>query len=140
MGKISKNKKKKLKKKQKRQAELLERRMLEIEALEREAEKKEERAKDGGEKGDHEHNPSSPLLKPPQPQIGPSMALGESDEDDDDDEDGEDDEEEGGERERPIRLTNHTCELCDLRVFPMLSNVIFLTDITLKYSVIHVFR
>uniref|UniRef100_A0A671YTE0 non-specific serine/threonine protein kinase n=1 Tax=Sparus aurata TaxID=8175 RepID=A0A671YTE0_SPAAU len=133
VGKISKNKKKKLKKKQKRQAELLERRMLEIEALEREAEKKEERAKDGGEKGDHEHNPSSPLLKPPQLQIGPSMALGESDEDDDDDEDGEDDEEEGGERERPIRLTNHTCELCDLRVFPMLSNVIFLTDITLKY-------
>ncbi|XP_036962330.1 SRSF protein kinase 2 isoform X4 [Acanthopagrus latus] len=109
VGKISKNKKKKLKKKQKRQAELLERRMLEIEALEREAEKKEERAKDGGEKGDHEHNPPSPLLKPPQPQIGPSMALGESDEDDDDDEDGEDDEEEGGERERPIRLTNHTC-------------------------------
>uniref|UniRef100_UPI0037E8B885 SRSF protein kinase 2 isoform X2 n=1 Tax=Semicossyphus pulcher TaxID=241346 RepID=UPI0037E8B885 len=106
VGKISKNKKKKLKKKQKRQAELLERRMLEIEALEREAEKREERAKDGGEKGDHEHNPPSPLKKTPPP-IGPSMALGESDDDDDDEED--DEEEEGGERERPIRLTNHTC-------------------------------
>ncbi|XP_056242304.1 SRSF protein kinase 2 isoform X1 [Seriola aureovittata] len=106
VGKISKNKKKKLKKKQKRQAELLERRMLEIEALEREAEKKEERAKEGGEKGALEHNRSSPLQPPPP---GPSMALGESDEDDDDEEDGEDEEEEGGERERPIRLTNHTC-------------------------------
>nr|XP_033489935.1 SRSF protein kinase 2 isoform X1 [Epinephelus lanceolatus] len=110
VGKISKNKKKKLKKKQKRQAELLERRMLEIEALEREAEKREERAKDGGEKEEHEHNLSSPL-QPRPPQLGPSMALGESDEDDDEDEDGEDEEEEGGERERekPIRLTNHTC-------------------------------
>ncbi|XP_035520729.1 SRSF protein kinase 3 [Morone saxatilis] len=108
VGKISKNKKKKLKKKQKRQAELLERRMLEIEALEREAEKREEKAKEGGEKGEHEHNLSSPLQLPP-PQLGPSMALGESDEDDDDEEDGEDEEEEGGERERPIRLTNHTC-------------------------------
>ncbi|KAM7414955.1 hypothetical protein PAMA_019666 [Pampus argenteus] len=105
VGKISKNKKKKLKKKQKRQAELLERRMLEIEALEREAEKKEERAKEGGEKGAHEHNLPSPL----QPPLGPSMALGESDEDDEDEEDGEDEDEEGGERERPIRLTNHTC-------------------------------
>ncbi|AWP08129.1 putative SRSF protein kinase 2 [Scophthalmus maximus] len=92
VGKISKNKKKKLKKKQKRQAELLERRMLEIEALEREAEKKEERAKEGGEKGALEHNPSPPP-------IGPSMALGESDEDDDDEEDGEDEEEEDGEDE-----------------------------------------
>ncbi|XP_034541050.1 SRSF protein kinase 3 [Notolabrus celidotus] len=106
VGKISKNKKKKLKKKQKRQAELLERRMLEIEALEREAEKKEERAKDGGEKGDHEQNPPSPKKKTA-PAIGPSIALGESDDDDDDEE--EDEEEEGGERERPIRLTNHTC-------------------------------
>ncbi|XP_041794626.1 SRSF protein kinase 3 [Chelmon rostratus] len=105
VGKISKNKKKKLKKKQKRQAELLERRMLEIEALEREAEKREERAKEGGEKGECENNPSSPLQPPPPP--GPSMALGESDEDDDDEEDGEEEEEEGG--ERPIRLTNHTC-------------------------------
>ncbi|XP_068595107.1 SRSF protein kinase 2 [Brachionichthys hirsutus] len=104
VGKISKNKKKKLKKKQKRQAELLERRVLEIEALEREAEKKEEIAKDGGEEEEHERNPSSPP-----PQLGPGMALGESDEDDDDEEDGEDEEEEGGERERPIRLTNHTC-------------------------------
>ncbi|KAI3371125.1 hypothetical protein L3Q82_023759 [Scortum barcoo] len=109
VGKISKNKKKKLKKKQKRQAELLERRMLEIEALEREAERREERAKEGGEKGDHEHNPPSPLQLPLPPQLGPSMALGESDDDDDDEEDGEDEEEEGGERERPIRLTNHTC-------------------------------
>uniref|UniRef100_A0A8C4NVS1 non-specific serine/threonine protein kinase n=1 Tax=Dicentrarchus labrax TaxID=13489 RepID=A0A8C4NVS1_DICLA len=118
VGKISKNKKKKLKKKQKRQAELLERRMLEIEALEREAEKREEKAKEGGEKGEHEHNLSSPL-QPPPPQLGPSMALGESDEDDDDDEeDGEDEEEEGGERERPIRLTNHTCESCDPKSFP----------------------
>ncbi|KAM9854390.1 SRSF protein kinase 2 isoform 2-T2 [Aulostomus maculatus] len=108
VGKISKNKKKKLKKKQKRQAELLERRMLEIEALEREAEKRVEKAKEGGEKGEHEHNPSSPL-KPQPPPLGPSMALGESDEDEEDEEDGEDEEEEGGERERPIRLTNHTC-------------------------------
>lgn len=85
--------------------------MLEIEALEREAEKKEERAKEGEEKGEHEHNLSSPLLQPSPPQLGPSMALGESDEDDDDDEEeGDDEEEEGGERERPIRLTNHTCE------------------------------
>ncbi|KAF7667645.1 hypothetical protein LDENG_00055820 [Lucifuga dentata] len=106
-GKISKNKKKKLKKKQKRQAELLERRMLEIEALEREAEKKEERAKEEGEKEAHERNPTSPL--PPPPQLGPAIALGESDEDDEDEEDGEDEEEEGGEKERPIRLTNHTC-------------------------------
>ncbi|XP_068169915.1 SRSF protein kinase 2 isoform X2 [Antennarius striatus] len=108
VGKISKNKKKKLKKKQKRQAELLERRMLEIEALEREAEQKEEKAKEGGEKGEHEHNSSSPP-PPLQQHLGPSMALGESDEDDDDEEDGEDEEEEGGERERPVRLTNHTC-------------------------------
>lgn len=109
MGKISKNKKKKLKKKQKRQAELLERRMLEIEALEREAEKREERAKDGGEKEELERNPASPLQSLP-PQIGPSIALGESDEDDDDDDDGEDEDEEEGDRERPVRLTNHTCE------------------------------
>ncbi|XP_041853156.1 SRSF protein kinase 2 isoform X1 [Melanotaenia boesemani] len=110
MGKISKNKKKKLKKKQKRQAELLERRMLEIEALEREAEKKEEGAKEGGDKSAPEDNPPSPLqLQTPPPPLGPSMALGESDDDDDDEEDGEDEEEEGGGRERPVRLTNHTC-------------------------------
>lgn len=109
LGKISKNKKKKLKKKQKRQAELLERRMLEIEALEREAEKKEERAKDGEEKGSHENNPGSPV-QPAPPVLGPSMALGESDDEDDDDEDGEDEEEEAPERGRPVRLTNHTCE------------------------------
>nr|XP_020478633.1 SRSF protein kinase 2 isoform X3 [Monopterus albus] len=108
VGKISKNKKKKLKKKQKRQAELLERRMLEIEALEREAERREERAKEGGEKGVLEHRLPSPL-QPPPPALGPSMALGESEEDDEEEEDGEDEEEEGGERERPIRLTNHTC-------------------------------
>ncbi|XP_029377885.1 SRSF protein kinase 2 isoform X2 [Echeneis naucrates] len=108
VGKISKNKKKKLKKKQKRQAELLERRMLEIEALEREAERREERAKEGGEKGATEHKLSSPLQPTPAP-VGPSIALGESDEDDDDEEDGEDEEEEGGDSERPIRLTNHTC-------------------------------
>ncbi|XP_067357513.1 SRSF protein kinase 2 isoform X4 [Channa argus] len=108
IGKISKNKKKKLKKKQKRQAELLERRMLEIEALEREAERKEERAKDGGEKGALEHNLTSPSPPPPPP-LGPTMALGESDEEDDEDEDGEDEEEEAGGRERPVRLTNHTC-------------------------------
>ncbi|XP_047195687.1 SRSF protein kinase 2 isoform X1 [Hippoglossus stenolepis] len=106
VGKISKNKKKKLKKKQKRQAELLERRMLEIEALEREAEKKEESVKEGDDKEAPEHNLSSSLQSAA---LGPSMALGESDEDDDDEEDGEDEEEEGGERERPIRLTNHTC-------------------------------
>ncbi|PIO14064.1 hypothetical protein AB205_0150560, partial [Aquarana catesbeiana] len=40
VGKISKNKKKKLKRKQKRQAELLEKRLQEIEELEREAERK----------------------------------------------------------------------------------------------------
>lgn len=88
--------------------------MLEIEALEREAEKKEEKAKDGGEKGALEHRDlPSPLLQlppPPPPQLGPSMALGESDDDDDDEDDGEDEEEEAGERERPVRLTNHTCE------------------------------
>lgn len=103
--------------------------MLEIEALEREAEKKEERAKEGGEKGEHEHNLSSPM-QPPPPPLGPSMALGESDEDDDDEEDGEDEEEEGGERERPIRLTNHTCESCDPESFPRVLdryNVLFYT-------------
>ncbi|XP_078139449.1 SRSF protein kinase 2 isoform X2 [Centroberyx gerrardi] len=117
VGKISKNKKKKLKKKQKRQAELLERRMLEIEALEREAEKKEEQANEEGEEdeegeeeeeeeeGGRKHNPAPPA--PPAP--GPAMALGESDEEDEDEEDGEDEEEEAGERERPTRLTNHTC-------------------------------
>ncbi|XP_026166993.1 SRSF protein kinase 2 isoform X2 [Mastacembelus armatus] len=107
VGKISKNKKKKLKKKQKRQAELLERRMLEIEALEREAERREERAREGGEKGVIEQNLPSPL-QPPPASLGPSMALGDSDEDDDEEEDGEDEEEDGGEREKPIRLTNHT--------------------------------
>ncbi|MEQ2216836.1 hypothetical protein XENOCAPTIV_023188, partial [Xenoophorus captivus] len=81
--------------------------MLEIEALEREAEIREERAKETGDKGDGEHNLPSPLQTPPVP-LGPSMALGESDDDDDDEEDGEDEEEEGVERERPIRLTNHT--------------------------------
>uniref|UniRef100_A0A665TYD2 non-specific serine/threonine protein kinase n=1 Tax=Echeneis naucrates TaxID=173247 RepID=A0A665TYD2_ECHNA len=114
VGKISKNKKKKLKKKQKRQAELLERRMLEIEALEREAERREERAKEGGEKGATEHKLSSPLQPTPAP-VGPSIALGESDEDDDDEEDGEDEEEEGGDSERPIRLTNHTCKSSEVR-------------------------
>lgn len=84
--------------------------MQEIEALEREAEKREERAKDGGEQEVLEHNLPSPLQPPPRP-LGPSMALGESDEDDEEEEDGEEEEEEeGGERDRPIRLTNHTCE------------------------------
>lgn len=86
--------------------------MLEIEALEREAERREETAKDGGEKGALEHNLPSPLQPPPLP-LGPSMALGESDDDDEEEEDREDEEEEGGERDRPIRLTNHTCESCD---------------------------
>ncbi|XP_072290949.1 SRSF protein kinase 2 isoform X2 [Eucyclogobius newberryi] len=111
MGKISKNKKKKLKKKQKRQAELLERRMLEIEALEREAEKKddedEDQAKDGEEKGSRETNRGTP--EQTAPALGPSMALGESDEEDEEEEEGEEDEEEGGGAERPTRLTNHTC-------------------------------
>lgn len=84
--------------------------MLEIEALEREAEKREERAKEEGEKGENEGDPSSPAAPPSPLQLGPSMAPGESDEDDDEEEDGEDEEEEGGERERPVRLTNHTCE------------------------------
>uniref|UniRef100_A0A674MV77 non-specific serine/threonine protein kinase n=1 Tax=Takifugu rubripes TaxID=31033 RepID=A0A674MV77_TAKRU len=120
VGKISKNKKKKLKKKQKRQAELLERRMLEIEALEREAEKREERAKEEGEKEDNDTDPSSVAVPPSPQQLGPSMAPGESDEDDDDEEDGEDDEEEGGELERPVRLTNHTCESsADLLINPL---------------------
>ncbi|XP_008310457.1 SRSF protein kinase 2 isoform X1 [Cynoglossus semilaevis] len=123
VGKISKNKKKKLKKKQKRQAELLERRMLEIEALEREAEKREERAKDGGEKEELERNPASPLQSLP-PQIGPSIALGESDEDDDDDDDGEDEDEEEGDRERPVRLTNHTCAASTQETI----NILHITD------------
>lgn len=84
--------------------------MLEIEALEREAEKREERAKEEGEKEDGERDPSSAAVSPSPPQLGPSMAPGESDEDDDEEEDGDDEEEEGGERERPVRLTNHTCE------------------------------
>ncbi|XP_036068173.1 SRSF protein kinase 2 isoform X1 [Oryzias melastigma] len=110
MGKISKNKKKKLKKKQKRQAELLERRMLEIEALEREAEKKEERAKDGEDRGEAEQDPSSPLQPQQAPlPAAPALVPGESDEDDEEEEDAEDEEDEGGERERPVRLTNHTC-------------------------------
>lgn len=84
--------------------------MLEIEALEREAEKREERAKEDGEKEESVRDPSS-LAVPSLPlQLGPSMAPGESDEDDDEEEDGEDEEEEEGERERPVRLTNHTCE------------------------------
>ncbi|XP_061629601.1 SRSF protein kinase 2 isoform X3 [Phyllopteryx taeniolatus] len=124
VGKISKNKKKKLKKKQKRQAELLEKRMLEIEALEREAEKKDERANEEGDEVDEEEEGANEDDAPEQPKreqlstptsalpqltlLGPSMALGESDEDDDDEEeDGEEEEEEGG--ERPTRLTNHTC-------------------------------
>ncbi len=89
VGKISKNKKKKLKKKQRRQAELLERRMLEIEALEREAEKQ----RSGGA-SDATH--------------GPSLALADSEDDEEVDEDADEDEE--GEKERPTRLTNHTCE------------------------------
>ncbi|KAM8861783.1 SRSF protein kinase 2 isoform 2-T2 [Synchiropus picturatus] len=108
VGKISKNKKKKLKKKQKRQAELLERRMLEIEALEREAEKM-EKVKEGEdeEKDGEEEKPRSPTRKPPPP--GPGIAQAESDDDEDEDDEEEDDEEEdGAERERPVRLTNHT--------------------------------
>lgn len=112
VGKISKNKKKKLKKKQKRQAELLEKRMQEIEALEREAEQQEERGVlEGGEKCEWEQKASSsPPLQPSHLQLGPCMAPGESDDDDDEEEeDGEEEEEvEGG--ERPVRLTNHTCE------------------------------
>ncbi|XP_030630169.1 SRSF protein kinase 2 [Chanos chanos] len=91
VGKISKNKKKKLKKKQKRQAELLERRMLEIEALEREAEK---------QRANEECNPTQ----------GPAIALGDSDDEEDDEEDAEDEEEGETEKERPERLTNHTCK------------------------------
>ncbi|KAJ8262348.1 hypothetical protein GJAV_G00165420 [Gymnothorax javanicus] len=101
VGKISKNKKKKLRKKQRRQAELLERRMLEIEALEREAELQ---------------SPTHTGLAPP-----------ESDDDNEEEEEGEGEEheeegegegegerverekEEEGERERcPQRLSNHT--------------------------------
>lgn len=107
MGKISKNKKKKLKKKQKRQTELLERRMLEIEALEKEAEK--QRATEGP---DGEGDTHSPKHTPRNAALGPAVALGESDDEDDDDEEDGDEEEEGeAERERPTRLTNHTCEL-----------------------------
>uniref|UniRef100_A0A3P9MKK2 non-specific serine/threonine protein kinase n=1 Tax=Oryzias latipes TaxID=8090 RepID=A0A3P9MKK2_ORYLA len=122
MGKISKNKKKKLKKKQKRQAELLERRMLEIEALEREAEKNEERAKEGEDRGQAEQDPSSPLQpqQDPLPAV-PALVPGESDEDDDEEEDAEDEEDEGGERERPVRLTNHTfrARAADLLINPL---------------------
>lgn len=83
--------------------------MLEIEALEREAEQREERGVlDSGEKCEQK-TLSSPPLQPSQPQLGPSMAPGESDEDEDDEEeDGEEEDDEGG--ERPVRLTNHTCE------------------------------
>lgn len=84
--------------------------MLEIEALEREAEKREDKDKEEGEKEESECDPSSLVVPPSPPQLGPSMAPGESDEDDDEDDDGEDEEWEGGERERPVRLTNHTCE------------------------------
>ncbi|KAA0724788.1 SRSF protein kinase 2 [Triplophysa tibetana] len=87
VGKISRNKKKKLKKKQKRQAELLERRMLEIEALEREAEKQ----------------------KAPNSAHGPALALGDSEDDEDDEEDADEVEQVEGQKERPVRLTNHTC-------------------------------
>ncbi|XP_057182922.1 SRSF protein kinase 3 [Triplophysa rosa] len=87
VGKISRNKKKKLKKKQKRQAELLERRMLEIEALEREAEKQ----------------------KAPNSTHCPALALGDSEDDEDDEEDADEVEQEEGQKERPVRLTNHTC-------------------------------
>ncbi|KAG7454806.1 hypothetical protein MATL_G00263660 [Megalops atlanticus] len=79
VGKISKNKKKKLRKKQKRQAELLERRMLEIEALEREAEKQ---------------------------RVSEAPAPAHSDEEDEEEEAEEEGE---PEREPPTRLTNHTC-------------------------------
>lgn len=82
--------------------------MLEIEALEREAERREEKAKEGGEKATLDRNLPSPL-QPLQPPPGHSTSLGDSDDDDDDEEDGEDEEEEEG-GERPIRLTNHTCE------------------------------
>ena len=99
--------------------------MLEIEALEREAEKREERAKEEGDKGAIEHNPPSPL-QPVPPQLGPSMAQGESDDDDDEEEDGEDEEEEAGDRERPVRLTNHTCESYE-SIFPR-SVVVFATN------------
>lgn len=64
--------------------------MLEIEALEREAEK--QRA--GG---------ASDTT------LGPSLALADSEEDEEDDEDADEDEEAEGEKERPVRLTNHTC-------------------------------
>ncbi|KAG7230936.1 hypothetical protein INR49_024964 [Caranx melampygus] len=107
VGKISKNKKKKLKKKQKRQAELLERRMLEIEALEREAERREERAKEGERKGhlnttclrrcSHHHRSWAPAW--PWERAMTMMMMRRMG----------NEEEEGGERERPIRLTNHTC-------------------------------
>lgn len=86
--------------------------MLEIEALEREAEQREERdVLDDGEKCEREQKTSSsPPLQPSHPQLGPSMAPGESDDDDDEEEeDGEEEEEEEG-VERPVRLTNHTCE------------------------------
>uniref|UniRef100_A0AAY4EBX2 non-specific serine/threonine protein kinase n=1 Tax=Denticeps clupeoides TaxID=299321 RepID=A0AAY4EBX2_9TELE len=109
VGKISKNKKKKLKKKQKRQAELLERRMLEIEELEREAER--QKASDDSNPNlnpntNSNANPSPNINLKPNPTLGPAIAL----EDSDDDEDDEDTVDEEGEKERPIILTNHTCE------------------------------
>lgn len=91
--------------------------MLEIEALEREAEKREERVKEEGEKEDSKRDLSTLAVPPSPPQLGPSMAPGESDEDDEEEEDGEDEEEEGGERERPVRLTNHTCEWLEHQFF-----------------------
>ncbi|XP_035280612.1 LOW QUALITY PROTEIN: SRSF protein kinase 3-like [Anguilla anguilla] len=97
VGKISKNKKKKLRKKQKRQAELLERRMQEIEALEREAEQQ-----------------SPTHSSPPCPGVAQAESDDDNEEDEEDEEEYEDEEGEGehgdGETDRrPARLTNHTC-------------------------------
>lgn len=62
--------------------------MLEIEALEREAEK--------------QNAPNSAHC--------PALTLGDSEDDEDDDEDADEVEQVEGQKERPVRLTNHTCE------------------------------
>lgn len=63
--------------------------MLEIEALEREADKQ----------------------KAPNFAHDPALALGDSEDDEDDEEDADEVEQVEGQKERPVRLTNHTCEL-----------------------------
>lgn len=86
--------------------------MLEIEALEREAEQQEEiGVLEGRETSDQEQRATSlPQRQPTHLHLGPCMAPGESDDDEDEDEEDGEEEEEVESKERPVRLTNHTCE------------------------------